>query len=89
MPVRKGKKNQVLKTNAVSSSSAADTVDKQMSEILSWSGFRINRNASSKLFGEQEFGHEVCVFSAMPFPYFHLLHCEYFIPYYSQNLDGL
>lgn len=29
------------------------------------------------------------VFSAMPFPYFHLLHCEYFIPYYSQNLDGL
>lgn len=37
----------------------------------------------------QEFGHEVCVFSALPFPYFHLLHCEYFIPYYSQNLDGL
>lgn len=28
-------------------------------------------------------------FLPFPFPYFHLLHCEYFIPYYSQNLDGL
>lgn len=86
MPVRKGKKNQVLKTNAVSSSSAADTVDKQMSEKFSrGQDLGLTGMLAANYLENKNLAMKSVYFLLCRFHIFILLHCEYFIPYYSQN----